>query len=893
MLMLDENFYKRLIQVFAIVASENYDRIGKAAENFLIHFFESVPLNISQGDVISDFRLHFERFNQNLNYKRISANAVKLIRFAEALNSELSIAERHMLLIRLFEFVNVLQEDKSQAMDFISLLSDIMDIEENDHKKLLSFCLQEENSVDVRFMMISPSELYYFLPRLEMLENPDLFVEKQVQPFEYHHEMQFIDGRNFNYQKLRESFEPEQVCYSLTIENLSVKYNRHNELFNGLNISIDAPGMLAVMGGSGAGKTTFLKSIALNKQFGTKLYSDKKQLKIAYIPQEDHIEPDVPLCKQLAFIRGKYGFCSSEFLLNDTLSSLQLMNYKHVKPGSIQESRLSGGERKRFGIACSLMTYPDVLLCDEPTSGLSLSDAEQLIRHLREIANTDKFIICSIHQPEQHLLNYFEKILFLDEGGNPVYYGCPDGFYTYVTSVSGVINEDSGLIKHSRNQISSAETILRSKQNIRSESSNRKFSPLFWKQHFQQNHPIKLIKNIPEFLFLQQKIGVAFIQDFLKIKHRPGYFSLVIMYAPIMAVFLALVSKSSGGENYIPSMNIHLPVFFMMSIVVAIFGGLVFSLTEMSREQAERKREFVLEASNHRYYLVKVLRFFSISVVHALLFSFFACLILEIWWMFFQLAKIYLFIMFLSILTGMTISILSNGKTWAYISIPIIIIPQIVFSGALISWSDFPGFKEQNQAPVISRFIPSALAFESLLVESIYQHPNFNFEQERMYYTSLLYLQYVIPEMENEILENYDRKEDLLRLLHEDLPLELKPIVYQKNGLKKIKQQFNYNMELYRDSRVKILPELWNYLQNYSCHQPVIIKENTIQKQIFPYYQTGNWRSDKSVFVQVFGIEMRHVNYVLLWIGALIILNVLLLFSGLLQWPYNQKFKSA
>lgn len=83
---------------------------------------------------------------------------------------------------------------------------------------------------------------------------------------------------------------------------------------------------------------------------------------------------------------------------------------------------ISGGEKKRLGIALEILTRPSLLFLDEPTSGLDSAAAFFVVQALRSIAHDGRTVISSIHQPSSEVFALFDD-LFLLSGGQTVYFG--------------------------------------------------------------------------------------------------------------------------------------------------------------------------------------------------------------------------------------------------------------------------------------------------------------------------------------------------------------------------------------------------------------------------------------------------------------------------------------
>jgi ABC transport system ATP-binding/permease protein len=99
------------------------------------------------------------------------------------------------------------------------------------------------------------------------------------------------------------------------------------------------------------------------------------------------------------------------------LTSLGFYQRKDLKVGSPLNKKISGGQRKRLNIGLELIREPSVLFVDEPTSGLSSRDSENVMELLRELAVRGKLIFVVIHQPSSEIYKMFDNVIILDEGG--------------------------------------------------------------------------------------------------------------------------------------------------------------------------------------------------------------------------------------------------------------------------------------------------------------------------------------------------------------------------------------------------------------------------------------------------------------------------------------------
>ena len=113
-----------------------------------------------------------------------------------------------------------------------------------------------------------------------------------------------------------------------------------------------------------------------------------------------------------------------------------------MQVGNPLKKFISGGQRKRLNIGLELIREPSVLFVDEPTSGLSSRDSENIMDLLKELSLKGKLVFVVIHQPSSDIFKLFDKLLILDIGGYPVYYGNPVESVLYFRRITNHVNAD-------------------------------------------------------------------------------------------------------------------------------------------------------------------------------------------------------------------------------------------------------------------------------------------------------------------------------------------------------------------------------------------------------------------------------------------------------------------
>lgn len=198
------------------------------------------------------------------------------------------------------------------------------------------------------------------------------------------------------------------------------------------------PGQItALMGASGAGKTTLLDVLASRKNIGV-ITGDvlidgmpkgtSFQRGTAYAEQQDTHEPTQTVREALrfsAYLRQPYHVPQAEkdAYVEEVIGLLEMENIADAIIGSPIDG-LDVESRKRVTIGVELAAKPQLLLfLDEPTSGLDSQSAYNIVRFLKKLAGAGQAILCTIHQPNANLFDFFDRLLLLQRGGQCVYFG--------------------------------------------------------------------------------------------------------------------------------------------------------------------------------------------------------------------------------------------------------------------------------------------------------------------------------------------------------------------------------------------------------------------------------------------------------------------------------------
>ena len=576
--------------------------------------------------------------------------------------------------------------------------------------------------------------------------------------------------------------------------------NSDNGMHN-LNFTLHSGELLAIMGGSGTGKTTLLSilngslipqegHITIN---GHDISEQKAKDLIGFVPQDDLLIEELTVYQNL-YYTAKLCFASlSEEEIDrrvmKILKDLGLDATKDLKVGSAINKYISGGQRKRLNIALELIREPAVLFLDEPTSGLSSADTEKVINLLKEQTYKGKLVVVNIHQPSSDVYKLFDRLWLLDKGGYPVFDGNPIDAITYFKSAANYADAETSACPTCGNV--NPEIVLniideKAINNSGETSDARKMTPQEWHELYLKKQPAFSQPEISEVpasdLKKPGKLSqfAIFLRRNFKTKiTNIQYLCIALLEAPVLAVICALLTRYAPPEGYTVMDNKNLVSYFFMAVIVATFIGMSGSAEEIIKDRALLKREKFLQLSYGSYIWSKIIFMAGVSLVQTFLFILIGNTIMGlglfgIWWL------VLFATAFLANLTGLILSQCLSSIVSIYISIPILLIPQILLCGLVVSFTDLTPNSKTGNVPLIGDLIPSRWSYEALAVTSFtdndYEKPFFQLDkarQENQFYNlGYLYeLQSQLQTMNDEQKHGKEVNPAHLRIINTNLPV--------------------------------------------------------------------------------------------------------------------------
>jgi len=858
---MSEELLKAIIQLFAIVAKERITDDERA------NIKEFLSLHLNQ-EAIRYYLNLFDEFvkanrkvgtgdlgNVDEETLQFVDDWAKIMQISKKVNQALTMQQKAVLVVKIIELVFADGQISERQGNLIFYIGEALKIPLKDLQALRTFVIgQDSDELNLKNILIideGSGELHHSGPRIISKNLTGLIAVLRLADVEtYFIKYLGITSLYLNSQQLKSRkvdvfptgstirgskiepiyysdivgkflFEESDTEISFIAEHIFYHFKSGRAGLQNVTVSEKGGKLIGLMGASGSGKSTLLNVLngAEKPSSGRVLinginiheHPEKVEGIVGFIPQDDLLMEDLTVFENLYFAaRLCFGHYSKEQItecVERVLTSLGLSETRDLKVGSPLEKTISGGQRKRLNIGLELLREPAILFVDEPTSGLSSRDSENIMDLLKELALRGKMIFVVIHQPSSDIFKMFDTLIILDVGGFQIYYGNPVESVNYFQEIMNAATKTPGECPECGN-INPEQVFNIIETRVVNEfgrfTNTRKVSPGQWYQYFKQKLKIPRIEEVKDPLPVTQKIPNWFKQllvfinrDVLAKAANTQYMLVNLMLSPVLALFMAYFVKYYDiidAPGYTFYNNDNIPVYFFMSVVVALFVGLIVSAEEIFRDRKILQRERFLHLSRSSYLISKVIVLFSISAVQTLTFILVGNLLLEIpltemryWLILFSCSC------FANIL-GLNISAAFDSAVTIYILIPVLVIPQLIMSGIVVRFDKFnPAVGKPDGIPMMGELMASRWAFEAFMVTQFKDNP---FERQFYEYhqkenVAKYKRDYLVPALETKLSkvlnqrlywrdENYAPVVKDLDLLRTEITYELENVGFEK-----------------------------------------------------------------------------------------------------------------
>lgn len=816
-----------LMKLFALIANQK-ETLEKAFDR--VHVRSFLKSQFGAG-VVDEYIELYESFKLEFAVRQVKgkvSSSLILLQISKETNSELSKKQKYYLLLSLINFTkysdsNINEASNESLQTFIETFVEAINVEENAYHEIKHFVEQNIRLIPSKSKLLIISgrksllkskikrivvngfngvvTLYFLeeaslflisfngkclleLNRRSLLQNHAYLLSNEATLFEEN--LGSLTYNDIVKELTVDSNTPELV---LEARNLTYHFEGTNIGVQDLSFTIESCQLMGILGGSGSGKTTLINllngtikpndgDVFIN---GKAIDSSTLSSLIGNVPQDDLLIDELTVYDNFYFY-GKLclGNISSKELherIEGILHVLGLFEKRDLKVGSPLKKTISGGQRKRVNIGLELLKDPKIIYLDEPTSGLSSSDTMHLISLLKTLSLQGKIIVLNIHQPAFEVFRIFDKVMFLDIGGYPVYYGLPMDSYEYFAQITNRVidnNQATGQLEYF-DPGSILSMLDEKKVDVLGQyTKERKIDPIEWNEHYKKEQQKlgekktelevysdenKHENNLPPKLIQMW----FYFRRTLKTRYNDTQYKWInLLISPVLAFVLAIFSKQfvfNENQELVYSFfnNYNVPVFIFMCVIVVLFLGLMLSAEEIIGDRSLLKREALNGLSHLSYLNSKMIYLFIVSAIQVFLFVLISLFILEMESFIF---KFLIHLMLLSLfanLLGLYVSALLKSKAAIYITIPIILIPQILLSGAVLDYDKVnPKISSQVYTPIFGDIMASRWTFETLVVD---QFANNKYEKSFYDYdeglsNNSIVRNYIIPKIKDELRRN-------------------------------------------------------------------------------------------------------------------------------------------
>ena len=490
-------------------------------------------------------------------------------------------------------------------------------------------------------------------------------------------------------------------------------------LLDSISLSIQPNEFVGILGPSGAGKSMLMNvmngmrpadsgSVLINN-LDLHRHLDSLKQSIGYVPQDDIIHRELTVYRTLYYVaklRLSRDVSSDEIkqIVDEVLDVTGLAERRNV-----HIHQLSGGQRKRVSIAVELITKPSIIFLDEPTSGLDPAAEERIMKLFRQIAESGRTVILTTHAMEN--VKLFDKIVVL-MGGKLVFYGKPDEALTHLRAASFKELYDRLEQPVEESVLEHGESHRRQITERTAEEWKRKFLATPQYRSYVQKPLAELGTVIPAGKQKKRRLGIlGGLSQWLTLSRRYSEvlfkdkltLFILLAQAPIIALMTYFVMGADQPRDF---------VYFVLALVAVWFGTSV-SAREIVRERPVYERERMVNLGLLPYLASKL---FVLGIIVSLqCFMLFVPLkLLDLiglmpmpgehlgipqFWAMLLTAGV-------GISVGLLVSALVRTSEMATSLVPLILIPQILFSGLV----GVPNGINK----VVSMTMPAAWSFDTM-----------------------------------------------------------------------------------------------------------------------------------------------------------------------------------
>src|SRR3954454_2078994 len=466
----------------------------------------------------------------------------------------------------------------------------------------------------------------------------------------------------------------ELLAPSLEARGVEVKVGSKT-LLEPTTIKIQKGELVAIIGPSGSGKSTLLKTLGGIRTSSGGMVCMRgqdvalRQADIGYVPQDDTLHHLLSVHEALSFaarLRLPEGHAKEEreAAISRVLEQVELADISDRRIGA-----LSGGQRKRAAVALELISQPELLLLDEPTTGLDPGLERRLMELSRDLADKGQSVLLVTHATQS--LDLCDRVAIMAPGGRLAYLGPPAG----APEAFGVELIDEVYAR------------LTDEADTKGGAYRRVEAPIA-PPRLASSRAIPRRRIWPQVKVLTRRYSLLFTRDRRNAKILAA--QVVVLALGAAFLFMANVFSYDDRGNALHAAQSAQLLFLM--VTVSMWFGAISSVRQIVAERSVLSRELAAGVRTEAYLLSKAVVIGAVAAIQTALFV----------WIVFALrplgeaphnAEIHVLticvlVAWVGMGFGLTLSAFARSEDQAASFLPLILLPQLLFAGAIVTTKD-------------------------------------------------------------------------------------------------------------------------------------------------------------------------------------------------------------
>jgi ABC-type multidrug transport system ATPase subunit/CRP-like cAMP-binding protein len=478
------------------------------------------------------------------------------------------------------------------------------------------------------------------------------------------------------------------------VQGLTKTVRGGKAILNDVSLSIMPGEFVAIVGGSGAGKTTLMDAISGVRPAtgGTVLYNGRDYYAsmalyrniLGYVPQDDIIHTALPVRDTLRYaaqmrLPPDTSRADVDAAVDQTLAELGMTPHANTLVGA-----LSGGQRKRASIGVELLTRPRIFFLDEPTSGLDPATDAQMMRLMRQLADGGSTVLLTTHATKNVVL--CDKVIFLARGGFLAFIGTPQRALQYFAAEA--FDEIYERLGNEATPEEWAARFRNSPDYAQMLAEQARLGPAQAGSDAGQHQSLGATGNtggirrqLRQFSVLSRRATQIFTQN-------RGQLIPLVMQPIVISILVLILFRANAFDLDAENPAATVPLLFLLAFAALLFG--IFNgIQEIVKEAAIFRRERMINLAIMPYVLSKIailspIIIYSELVMIAILLVFgrlpdFSLAV------YIPLTVTLMLTAFTALLLGLCGSAAISTTSQASQIMPVLIMPQAIFAGAILA----------------------------------------------------------------------------------------------------------------------------------------------------------------------------------------------------------------